>query len=415
MTIGERGVAIIPLPLPWGDNDNLIALYSAELETGDSIEKIGLTAFDPEAKLAVLALSGCHTLLIKRSDVGGKRAIATLDELEVEAFYAGTLGNDIQVSIVKLDEERYEVKTFLRAVLKNRQRVTDLNQLVPNKFVTFKGEGIPKEFAGEPLSGGTNGIVTETTTWPEFLKMASTAQWQCMAVPTNNTQIKASVMRFIEDQINNQGRYVTAALCDYNQADMPEIISSHQGAIIDGVEVTPVEFTTWVAGICAGTPGNESNTARIVTGATQIIGEMSGTEIEEGLAEGKFLLSYTQRGLVKVEQDINTFTSFTPEKNEDFASNRQIRTHHVIATETRSKWEENYMGQVDNNDNGRGIFQGEIVFFYTQLQNDGYITEFAGATDIRITPGIKKTAIVGKFRTKVVDAMEHAYITVESV
>lgn len=415
MTVGDRGIAIIPTSLPWGSTDKLIEVLSTDLLDGRSLASVGFTAFDDESKLLNLMLQNCYKALVFRTNIDGVQARATMDNLTAMAVYPGTLGNTIQIAIVDLGDGRFDVKTYVGARLRDTQTVTEVDGLEDNAFVEFSGFGTLEEFAGEPLSGGTDGTTPTPTEWmPDFLDMASMAKWQTMAIPFENPTVSKNVVTFINDQRNNQGRYVQAVLPNY-PAGHEGIINNINGAIIDTVAVTPTEFVAWVAGATAGAEITQSNTAQIITGATDIIGEMDNEGIIQALRGGKFVLSRTQDNLVKVEQDINSFISFTQGKSYAFSKNRIVRTLDEIGTTVRRTWENSYMGKVNNNENGRAAFRGDVVSYLSELQRMGAIQEFAGADHVEVLQGDRLDAVVANLQVKPVDSMEYLYMTVNIV
>lgn len=411
MTIGDRGIMIIPLPLSWGAQGELIEVLSTDMLTGASTAKVGFTAFDAASKVLNLGLQNCYKALVYRTNSNGVKASATLADLTATARHAGLLGNRIQVSIVELETENFEVKTFLDARQVNMQTVAEIQELQPNDFVVFSGTGELEEHAGEPLSGGTDGTDTPPSTWfDEFLDLATMARWQTMAVPIKDATISKNVLTFINDQRNNQGRYVQAVVCDY-PADHEGIINNINGAVIDSVNVSPAEFTSWVAGATAGATITQSNTNRVVIGATDIIGELDNGGIIQALRTGKFVLSRRQDGSIKVENDINSFTSWTLEKDEAWSLNQVVRIMDEIGITVTSIWERSYMGKVPNNPGGRANFKGDLIEYFNEMQRIEALQDFAGSDDITVAQGVELYAVVVDWRAMPVVAMTHLYMT----
>ena len=72
----------------------------------------------------------------------------------------------------------------------------------------------------------------------------------------------------------------------------------------------------------------------------------------------------------------------------------------------------NYAGKVDNNDNGRNLYKGELINLCSQLQDLGALQNFNGADDITIMQGTDVDAVVCEFTIHPVDSMEKLYMTV---
>ena len=262
------------------------------------------------------------------------------------------------------------------------------------------------------MVNGANGTVPEDTAYPAMLALLKMARWQVLACTSSETTIKANIQTFIRAMRDDEGRYVQAVVADYDGADYEGIINSINGAIIDEVTFTKEDFVAVVAGMSAGANINESNTAREVVGATSIVGELDDAGIKDALKNGKFVLSTSASGKIKVEQDINSLHTFTQDRNYNFTKNRVIRTLDEIGTSTEIVWEDSYMGKVDNNDIGRGIFKSDLIAYGNEMQRINAIQEFAGTDDITVAQGENLDAVVVEWGVKPVDSMEKLYMTV---
>lgn len=413
MTVGDRGIVAMGLPLSWGAQDKLIEVLSSDLTDGTSQKLVGFTAFDNESKLLAGALNYAYKALVYRMDTGGSKATMTLGNLTATAKYNGTFGNKIIIAITRdTSTGLWTVITYVNGASLDSQKVSNMTELDDNDYVTFSGSGELEETSGTALVGGTDGTVTESTAYPAMFKLLKMAKWQTYACFSSDTSIKSNVVTFIEGLREDEGRYVQGVVADYDGADYEGIINSVCGAVIDEVEYSKEDFTSIVAGMTAGANFNESNTARVVTGATSIIGELTDSEIKEGLGKGHFILSTSMSGAIKVEQDINSLHTYSSDRNYNFSKNRVLRTLDEIGTTTVQTWEDTYMGKVDNNSTGRSLFKADLTSYGNELQRLAGIQEFDGGTDIEISQGNDLDAVVVTWAVKPVDSMEKLYMTV---
>lgn len=413
MTVGDRGIVAIGLPLKWGKEGELIEVLSTSLLDGSSKELIGFDAFNEDSKLLAGALSYAYKALVYRMDRGGSKATATIGNLTVTAKYNGTFGNSILVTVKALENGLFEVITYLNGEVVDNQKISTISELEGNDFVDFSGDGEFEENSGTLLSDGTDGTVTESTAYPLMFKALKMAHWQTFACNSSDVTIKSNVCDFINQLRDSEGRYVQGVVADYDGADYDGIINSITGCVIDGVEYSKEEFTSIVAGMTAGANFNQSNTAKKINGATKIIGELDNSEIEKALKNGKFLLSTSAKGEIKVEQDINSLHTFTKEKDYNFSKNRVRRTLDEIGTSTQLIWLDSYMGKVDNTDTGRDVFKGDLISYGNELQRLGGIQEFLGTDDISISQGMNLDSVVVDWYVKPVDSMEKLYMNVK--
>lgn len=415
MTVGDRGIVAIPLPLSWGATGKLIEVLSSDLLDGNSRKLVGFTAFDSGSKLLTGALSYCYKALVYRTNAGGVKATATVGNIIATAKYFGTLGNSLIIAISENSTTNlWTVITYLNGETVDKQVISAASELEPNDYIDFTvaQSGVLTETAGTALSGGTDGTTTEATAYAAFLNLLGMANWQTMACLSSNTDTKASIQTFIRNCRDNEGRYVQGVVADYSGSDYEGIINSISAVKINDVDWTKEEFVAIVAGMTAGANFNESNTARKITGATSINNELTDSQIKTALSEGKFLLSTSASGDIKVEQDINSLHTYSSDRNYNFSKNRVIRTLDEIGTTTKITWEDTYMGKVDNNDTGRDLFKSDLIQYGKELERLAGIQEFDGAADITIAQGRDLDAVLVDWYVKPVDSMEKLYMTV---
>lgn len=413
ITVGDRGIVAMGLPLSWGAQDKLIEVLSSDLLDGTSQKAVGFTAFDNESKLLAGTLSYAYKALVYRMDVGGTKASVTIGNLIATAKYNGTFGNKILIAISHdSGGVLFKVITYVNGASVNTQTVSEIAELENNDYVDFSGSGQFEENAGTALNGGTDGTVTDSTAYPAMLKLLRMARWQAYACFSSDTAIKASIVTFINSMRNDEGRYVQGVVADYDGADSEGIINSVNGAVINEVTFTKEEFVAIVAGMTAGANFNESNTARVITGATEIVGELTDSEIKDGLSKGKFIISTSASGNIKVEQDINSLHTYTSDRNYNFSKNRVLRTLDEIGNSTVTTWEDTYMGKVDNNATGRSLFKADLTQYGNELQRLAGIQEFDGSRDIEVAQGNDLDSVIVTWAVKPVDSMEKLYMTV---
>ena len=425
MTVGDRGIVAIGLSLSWGKEGELIEVLSSDLLNGKSKSLIGFTAFDSESKLLAGALKYCYKALVYRMNIGGVKASATISKLICTAKCTGTLGNSLKMLITEDSTTHiFTVETYLSGTLVDRQKVSAISELVNSEWIDFSQAGsgsfTPTPSGGTALTGGTNGTFTDSSAYTAMFALLEMAKWQTLATifytsstttdPTLAT-MKGNVVTFINKLRNEEGRYVQAVLPDYDAANDEGIINNVCGALINGVNYSVADMVAVVAGITAGANVNESNTARVIDGATKIIGELTDEQIKEGLAAGKFILSASTSGNIKIEQDINSLHNYSSDQNYSFSKNRVIRTLDEIGTTVKQTWEDTYMGKVNNNEMGRTLFRKDIIQYMRELERINAIQDFV-PTDVVVSQGNDLDAVVVELGVTPVDSMEKLYMTV---
>lgn len=414
VSVGSRGIATLAMELDWGQEGKLIELNASELISGKSLAKIGLTANDENSLLPSLALQNAALLKIYRTNVGGVKATLTNENLTVTAKYAGLFGNKIAIVITKNTETSYTVETYANGYLVDTQKAATVDKLKANDYVVFSGTGAIAAMSSTLLTGGTNGEATLTAAYAAYLELLKTTRWNTIAVPTNDASVIGSIISFIKEMREEEGKYVQAVI-PYNKeseitVDYEGIIHNVNGVVINEKTIDNIKFTAWVAGATAGADIVDSNTGKVVTNATEIVGMLSSSEIEVGLSQGFFMLSLNQDGSVKVEKDINSLHTFT-DKSYIFSKNRVIRELDEIGSGIEDIWERTYLGKVTNNDDGRTLFKSSIINYLTELQNKGAISDF-DSNAVIVEAGNDIDAVLASIAIKPLDSMEFLYMTV---
>lgn len=409
----ERGIVAIPLNLGW--SEGIIKVSASEIADGAFTNKTACHITDEAVAPLVEAMKYAESALVYNLVSGGEKATATIGTaLTVTAKYAGTRGNKLSVAVLATaSEDVYSVVTVLDGVVKNKQEVQTIEELKDNDLVTFSGTGSLSPVAAVNLTGGTNGNLSADN-YTSFLAAIKNMRWNTVALPvydlSNTDAINAVVPAYIKSMCD-AGNKVTAVVYDYPEANCEHIVSVDQGYKTENGEVNFDAFVGAVAGMMAGTAVNASNTYRLLTGATEIINPKTDAEIEDGLRKGCFMLSQRVDGGIVIECDINTLVTVDLNQNDSFKKNRVIRVLDDIAMSIRRIFENDFIGQVSRNDNGKNALKTAIVAYFNNLQNMEAIQNFT-SEDVVIENGEGVDSVVVNVSVQPLDSMEKLYMQV---
>jgi hypothetical protein len=407
--LGERGIATMPLVLSFGPEKQVIEI---NIDT-DLFNTIGIDISDDEALLIREVLKRAGKLLIYRLNTGVKAA-ATLSTLTVEANYSGTKANQIKIIIQTNIEDNtaFDVITMLGTIQLDKQvKVKTIAELQPNTFVTFKGTGNLQATAGLPLSGGTDGAITNQN-YTEYLASIELYEFNTMGIPTTDSSLKAVVATFVKRLREQEGRKIQAVLEKYPEADYEGVISIRNGVILsDGTTIPSDKAVAFVAGATAGANINQSNTYTVYDGAVDVDIRYTNTETESFLKNGDIVFT-TNNNRVIIEQDINTFKTFTEEKSKDFRKNRVLRVLDAINNDVKTLWDTKYAGEGNNNADGRNLFKKDVIKLLEAMQGINALENVA-PEDVDIYAGADKDAVLAQIAAQPVDSMEKLYMEVE--
>ena len=412
----ERGYGTFAEALSWGPVGEMITI-----ENGDNTFNIlGYSILDPQMLHVREFFKGSNrtsaprTLYLWRLANNGTVASAEIGAMIVTALYPGVRGNDINITVSNDvdDPTKFVVTTIVDGSRQDEQTVATIGQLVANNWVTFSGmaSSIPTANAGTALLGGTNGTVANTA-HVDYIAAAETMRFNAIAYLGTDPLIKGMYQSFTQRLRNENGRYFSCYMADYPSADTECVVSILNGVqLLDGTTLANTDCVAWFAGASAGANNNQSLTYCRYPGAATAVPALSNTELKNALADGQIAF-FEEFREVKVCDDINTLTSFTPFHGKAFSRNRVMRVLDSIANDMYMIYSRFYIGAVDNNEDGRGLLKAEIVKYLSDLQGNSAIQNFT-SEDVLVEPGDAIEAVKITVCIHPVEAIAKIYMTV---
>lgn len=249
------------------------------------------------------------------------------------------------------------------------------------------------------------------------LEMLETVDFDTMAYPYDGADYEAcktNIASWLKTMYEEEGVPMQAVVANM-AADSERIISVTQGVkLADGTELTAAEVTAWVAGITAGASITTSNTGKKYIGAIDVVPRKKRSVMEEDSKAGKFLLKVDNAQNVTIVYDINTHTTFTPEKAEYYRKNRVIRTIDNIKKDLGLIYEGSYLGVYDNDEDGRSLLKGMFCTYFAELNRRRAIRNFE-PDDVLVAAGATSDAVLVEINIQPVDSIEKIYLTVNLV
>lgn len=404
----ERGVTSVALSLPWAAPKTMISIEAGE----DTQFKLGYPITAPELMILREALKRAKTVLLYRLNTGTEAAV-TVGDLTATARYGGVRGNDLALIIQENvdDDELFDVVTLLSGSEVDVQTVGAISALQNNEYVVFTGTGTLTETAGAPLIAGANGAIVNQD-YADYLAALELHDFNTAAYTGTDNTLKALYTAFAKRLRDVEGKKVQVVLENYPIADTEAVISVRNGVVLaDGTVLTAAQATAWVAASTAGAAVNESLTYQAYDGAVDAEPRFTNSQIIAALQSGEFVFTPSQ-GRAIVEQDINTLTSFTPDRGRHFGKNRVIRVLDSFGNDIKAIFEQYYVGKVDNNADGQGLLKSEIIAYLTAQQVFGAIQNFNAQTDVSVSTGQTADSVLIELYIQPVDSVEKIYLNV---
>ena len=170
-------------------------------------------------------------------------------------------------------------------------------------------------------------------------------------------------------------------------------------------------LVAWVAGAEAGCKINESCTNKLYDGEYTIVTtDKTQKDLENCIKDGQiaFHLVY---GEVRMLEDINSLTTTTEDKGEDFKYNQTIRVADQCANDIAKIFNTKYLGKIPNNAAGRVSLWTDIVQHHKSLESLQAIEAF-DTNLLSVEQGATKKSVIVYDAITPVNAMGQLYMTI---
>ncbi|HFL3512436.1 TPA: phage tail sheath family protein [Clostridioides difficile] len=403
-SLSDRGIVAIPLELDWGIDEDVFQV------TSDDFEKYSVKYFGYDYTHE--KLKGLRDLF-KNIRLGyfyklnkGVKASCTI----AIAKYSGIRGNDLKVIVTTNidDNTKFDVVTLLDNKKVDTQIAKVITDLQDNDYVIWKKEATLEATAGLVFTGGTNGEAVTGAEYQAFLDKIESYSFNALGCLATTTEIKSLFVEFTKRMRDKVGAKFQTVLYKKNDADYEGVVSVENK--IKDIGLVESSLIYWAAGVIAGCDINKSNTNKKYDGEFDVDVNYTQIQLEEALKTGKFIF-HKVGDEVHVLEDINTFVSFTDDKNDDFSSNQSVRVLDQIANDIATLFNEKYLGKVPNDKAGRISFWNDVVKHHKELENIRAIEDFK-TDDVSVELGNDKKTVIVSDAVKVINAMSKLYMTV---
>lgn len=403
-TLSDRGIAAMALELDWGVDNEVFEVTSGDFQK-DSVKLFGYDYTHEKLKGLRDLFKNIKTLYAYRLNSAGVKATNTY----ATAKYSGVRGNDLKVIIQKNtdDNSKFDVKTVLDTSLIDTQTVAAASELKDNDFLIWKKDVTLAVTVSTPLAGGTNGAAVATGDYQTFLNKVESYSFNALGVvsetPAVNELFSAYGKR-LRDEMGVKFQVVTWKTA----ADYEGTVNVKNEVSDDGWSKASLVY--WVTGIIAGCEVNKSNLNKKYDGEFTVNADFTQTQLENAIKAGEFTLHKVGNEL-RVLQDVNSLVTISDTKGDVFKDNQTIRVIDQIANDLAVLFKNKYLGTVPNDAAGRISLWTDIVKHHEQLQNIRAIENFAD-TDVTVSQGDTKKAVIVTDVVTVVNAMAQLYMTV---
>ena len=219
-------------------------------------------------------------------------------------------------------------------------------------------------FAGAPSSVIAVRI-SDTADITAALKKLKNLKWNYLSVPAVKEEDLTVVTAWIKQCRDDDKKTFKAVLAN-NKADHEGIINfttENIHSTITGKQHTAAEYCARIAGVLAGLPLSRSSTYYELT-------DISGADVlnnpDDHINDGELIVIFDGKKY-KIGRGINSLVTFTAEKTEDVRYIKIVEGMDLYMDDIRDTYEENYVGKVINDYDGKRMLVAAIGAYHREL------------------------------------------------
>lgn len=417
--IADRGYGTMPLILDWGPEGEVFTVTAEDFQKS-SLKIFGYDYTNDKLKGLRDLFKNLKVGYFYRVSNEAKKATCAIANTK----YPGVRGNDITITIsANVDESsKFDVMTYIKidgvnTIVDKQKAVSGWDDVTDNDYVAFIRTADMAAVAGVPLAGGTNGEAVTSAQYQSYIDKIEPYYFNTMGVVTTENTLIDLLVQFTKRMRDSVGAKFQTVIYGKENVDYEGVISI-KNAVTDNGE-SPASLVYWLTGAEASCLVNASCTNKTYDGEFAVNTNYSQTELEKAIVDGMLMFHNVAdpvagdiSGDVKVLSDINTFTSFTKQKNDDFSLNQVIRVLDQIAIDISRLFNKTYLGKEQNDNDGRVALWGDIVALHKEYQRVRAIQNF-NPDDVPIpTQGEKKTTVMHEYEVQPTCCMEKLYMQI---
>lgn len=395
--IGERGYAAMALPLKWGIDDEIFTVTANDFRK-NCLKIFGFEYASDEAKGLRDLFKNITTLFCYKLMKNGGYAANSISK----AKYKGSAGTKIATEILDGTElGTYDVNIYFGTSLVFSETVSSFDELNndENGWVVWTIESLTASTKTFLSGTSLDGEAVTAVEHAAFLDASEAYSFNAMGCISTESAIKELYVTECKEMRDNAGIKYQLVVFD-KAADYEGIVNVKNSA----------EAVYWVTGVVAGCEINASNTNKLYDGEFDIPVKYTKAELETAIKSGQFTL-HKVGDTVRVLEDINSLTTTTDNKGEDFKANQTVRVVDQIAMDIAGLFNTKYLGQIPNDASGRISLWNDVVKHHQELEAMRAIENF-NPDNVIVEQGETKKSVVVSDAITVVNAMNQLYMSV---
>jgi hypothetical protein len=271
----------------------------------------------------------------------------------VSAVQRSALG--IVALILKDDTPSFKTKEY-----KSVEDIKDTD------FTTENVDYIKKTFLGIPSKVIVEVIPPTAKDYTDALKRLGSKKWNYLAIPGIEKTDVSDIFSWIKSKRENEKKTFKAIL-PHAEADNEGVINFTTEDIKVGDKTySASEYTCRIAGILAGLPFTRSSTYFVLDEVESITeSETPNEDIDKGQ-----LILISDGENIKIGRGVNSLTTTTIEKTEDFKKIKIVEVMDMILDDIRDTFNSSYVGKVTNTYDNQVLFFTSVNAYFKGLASE---------------------------------------------
>lgn len=236
------------------------------------------------------------------------------------------------------------------------------DEVKTNEWSPVNLDYIQKTFIGTPSKVIIERLPTTAENYTDALLRLNNKRFNYLAIPGIKDADTAAIESWIKKKRVEKKTF---------KAVLPNTLADHEGIInfttagikVKEKEYTTSEYTCRIAGILAGVPFTRSSTYYELPEIDSI------TEIEdpdEAVDKGELIL-INDGEVIKIGRGVNSLTTLSGVKTEDFKSIRVMEVMDMIKDDIRTTFDKYYIGKLNNTYDNQVLFLQSVNVYFSGL------------------------------------------------
>lgn len=241
-----------------------------------------------------------------------------------------------------------------------------VDDIVSTEWTADNVDYIKKTLLGTPSKVIVERVATTDVDYTAALSRLGNKKWNYLAIPEIETAEVQDIVSWIKSKRENDKKTFKAVLPNV-KADHEGIINfTTDGIVVGGKTYSAAEYTARIAGVLAGLPFTLSSTYYVLPEVESINeSETPNEDIDNGE-----LILINDGEKIKIGRGVNSLTTTTVVKTEDFKKIKVLEVMDMILDDIRDTFNNSYVGKVPNTYDNQVLFFTSVNSYFKSLSGD---------------------------------------------